>query len=118
MQQTLTGLLDDLIAAWNRGDAAIFASLFSVDADYVTGSGIWLHGRPAIAELLRPDAPLPQVRVEGEAAIREYGSVGSIIFRWATQPGAEPQRRGVVTCLVVQSDAGWLIHRLHNTDET
>ena len=116
-REAATQLVHDVVSAWNRGDASAFASLFTSDADYVTGAGVWLRGREAIAELLRTASP-PRVRVDGEVAIREYGSVGSIIFRWVTQPGTDPHRRGVITCLVVQTDAGWLIDRLHNTDET
>ena len=113
-----TKLVDDLVSAWNLGDAPAFASLFAIDADYVTGAGIWLHGRPAIAELLRTATSHPRIRVEGDVAVRESGNMGSLIFRWVTEAGEKPPRRGVVTCVVVKSGTGWLIDRLHNTDQT
>jgi len=117
MQQTLTGLLDDLIGAWNRRDVSAFAELFTADADYVTGAGSWLRGRQAIADLLSTADSPPRVRVEGMASVRELGSASSLIFRWVTEDGVEPRRRGVMTCLLVQGGAGWQISRLQNTDE-
>ena len=118
MHKSVSELVDDLTSAWNRGDASTFAGLFTADADYVTGAGIWLHGQPAIAELMRSAAPLPRVRVEGQISARDYGAVSSVMLHWVTEAGTAPRRRGVITCLLVKSDAGWLIDRLHNTDET
>jgi uncharacterized protein (TIGR02246 family) len=117
-REAVTNLVRDLIGAWNRADASAFANFFTDDADYVTGAGICLHGREAIAELLSTANSPPRVRVEGEVSVRDYGVVGSVMFRWVTEAETEPHRRGVITCLVVRSDAGWLIDRLHNTDET
>jgi|SRR6185436_5791804 len=117
LRGAVTHLAHDVVSAWNRGDATAFASLFTAEADYVTGAGVWLQGREAIAELLRTASP-PRVRVEGDVAVREYGPFASVIFRWVTEAGTEPRRRGVATCVVVKTDAEWLIDRLHNTDET
>ena len=117
IRESVTSLVHDLVSAWNRGDATAFASLFTAEADYVTGAGMWLHGRRSIAELLSAAAAPTQVFVEGDAWIRDYGTVSSVVFRWATDPGIEPRRRGVVTCLLVKSAEAWLIDHLHNTDQ-
>jgi hypothetical protein len=117
IREPVTSLVQDLLSAWNRGDATAFASLFTAEADYVTGAGIWLRGRRSIAELLKGSAAPPQVFVEGEPWIRDYGTVSSVVFRWATNPGIEPRRRGVVTCLLVKSAEAWRIDHLHNTDQ-
>jgi uncharacterized protein (TIGR02246 family) len=117
MRGSVTSLVRDLVSAWNRGDATAFASLFTAEADYVTGAGVSLHGQQAIAELLRTSTAPPRVQIEGEIVVRDYGAAGSAIFRWVTEAGTEPHRRGVVTCVVVKTDAAWLIDRLHNTDE-
>ncbi len=117
MRESVTRLIHDLVSAWNRGDATAFASLFTADADYVTGAGAWLQGRRAIAELLGSAASLPRIFVERDASIRDDGAVISVVFRWATDPGLSPRRRGIVTCLLVKSGEAWLIDRLHNTDE-
>jgi len=117
MRESVTRLIHDLVSAWNRGDATAFASLFTADADYVTGAGAWLQGRQAIAELLVSATSPPRVFVEGDASIRDHGAVSSVVFRWATDPGIEPRRRGVATCLLVKGGEAWLIDRLHNTDE-
>ena len=117
MRESVTSLVHDLVSAWNHGDATDFASLFTAEADYVTGAGMWLHGRGSIAELLSTAVAPPRVSVEGDASVHDYGAVSSVVFRWVTDPGIEPRRRGVVTCLLVKSGEAWLIDRLHNTDE-
>lgn len=117
MREAVTNLIHDLVNAWNRGDATAFASLFTAEADYVTGAGAWLQGRRAIAELLSAAAAPPRAFIEGDASIRDYGAVSSVVFRWTTDPGLAPRRRGIVTCLLVKSGEAWLIDRLHNTDE-
>jgi ketosteroid isomerase-like protein len=116
-QASVSTLIQHLVDAWNRADSSAFANLFTADGDYVTGAGIWLNGREAIADLLRTAKSPPQVLIEGDLSFREYGVVSSAIFHWVTDAGIEPRRRGVVTCLLVKCGDGWLIARLHNTDQ-
>lgn len=54
-----------LQGAWNRGDAAGYASLFTDDADFVAWNGSYGRGRQAIADAHRPlfEGPLAGSRM-------------------------------------------------------
>lgn len=43
-------LEEDMVKAWDAGDSAAFAALFTEDADYIVFFGKHLKGREAIAE--------------------------------------------------------------------
>jgi len=118
LRQAVTHLVHDLVSAWNRGDASAFTSFFTTEAEYVTGTGVLLQGQEAIAELLRSATSPPRVLVEGDVSVRNYGDVSMVLFRWETDAGIEPRRRGVATCLLIKRGEEWLIDRFHNTDET
>ena len=49
-RQAIRELRQALQAAWNRGDAAGYASLFTEDADFVAWNGVQGHGRRAIED--------------------------------------------------------------------
>ncbi|WP_369375257.1 SgcJ/EcaC family oxidoreductase [Promicromonospora sp. Populi] len=49
MQQSLEHLLDQMVTAWDSGDAQAYASLFTPTATYVTFAGSVSSGRDAIA---------------------------------------------------------------------
>jgi hypothetical protein len=106
-------LVHRLVASWNAGDPPSFGRLFDVEADYVGGDGVWRRGRASI-EALCPGSPdSPRIAVEGEIAVRRVGGASCALFRWATLAG---DRRGVIGCVVAESEAGPRITQLQNTD--
>jgi uncharacterized protein (TIGR02246 family) len=109
-------LLQSLVQAWNRRDAAAFAGHFAPDADYVSGAGEWLMGREAIGRLVLDAPASAEVTIYGDIAFREHGPVVTAIFRWGgiEESGIAPG--GVVTCVLIRGEAGWLIERLQNSD--
>ena len=117
---SVQGQIDELLArlldAWNRRDAVAFAALFVEDADYVTGDGLWLQGRAAIEGLVQGSDPMGQASFQGRPSIRVSDGAGSATFRWAAS-GGHTSSRGVTTCVLTMTGGGWLIERLHNTDE-
>ena len=111
-------VIDELFDAWNRGDGAGFARLFTRDADYVTGDGVWLRGRAEIEGLVRTAGAGGKASRVGPPSIRAMARWATAVFRWRG-PAAEGRgSRGVVTCVFVRNRGRWLVHRLQNTDET
>ena len=106
-----------LLEAWNRRDAGAFAGLFTEDADYVTGEGQWLKGRPAIRGLVESRGPVARVAVLGPASIRRWDGGAAVVFRWAASNSALIRARGVASCVLEPTHDGWRIQTLQNTDE-
>lgn len=110
-------ILERLVGAWNSRDASGFAGLFTEDADYVTGDGVWIRGQPAIERLVTDAEPGARVTIETKASIRTAGEVATVVFRWSAPGPGGGLSRGVTTCVVTRRHGRWLIDRLHNTDE-
>jgi uncharacterized protein (TIGR02246 family) len=105
-----------LIEAWNRGDAAAFAGLFSSSAEYTAGSGERCVGRIEIASLAARAAASP-VLLAGRPAVQRKGVTAVVRFAWTAGGAARPERRGVVTCEPRRGAASrWLIERLRNVE--
>lgn len=49
-EATAKHLTDQLLSAYNRGDAKSFAATFTVDGEYIDSSDVVFHGRKAIAD--------------------------------------------------------------------
>jgi ketosteroid isomerase-like protein len=106
-----------LLEAWSRRDAGAFCGLFAEDADYVTGDGQWLKGRPAIRGLVESPGPMARVAVLGRPSIRTWDGGASVVFRWAASNSALIRAGGVASCVLERTHDGWRIQRLQNTDE-
>jgi len=65
MSDDIHRLLDALTTAWNDGNAAAFAGLFTEDAGYVTYFGARMEGRQAIEDSHRAlfEGPLKASRL-------------------------------------------------------
>lgn len=111
-EASVRDVLELLVDAWNRGDGASFASLFTENADYVTGDGEWLRG-PAIETVVPTIGTPARVSIQGQASIRREAGMATAVFRWATVDSS----RGVTSCVLLQQGDGGLIDRLQNTDE-
>lgn len=132
IDQEIRKLLDELVAAWNAGDAAAYAGLFTEDADYVTFFGLHTIGRKAIEESHRAlfEGPLKGSRIgfapsagsgrEGGARVRELGpGVALVVAHGGSalpgQEGPDPDRDSVITLTAVKGDEGWRFASFQNT---
>jgi uncharacterized protein (TIGR02246 family) len=120
----ITQALRALESAWNDGDAAGYAALFTCDADYITFFGLHLKGRQAIEDSHRElfAGPLKGSRmVTGEAAtirlLRE--DVALIVSGGNTtvdaHSGPDSTRDSIVTFTAVRGGDGWLFSSFQNT---
>jgi hypothetical protein len=105
-----------LVDSWNRGDAQGFASLFTLDAEYVAGSGERLRGREAISQLVGP-VPGSHVCLAGEASVECDGTRGQLRFAWSMCPESGLSRRGRISCTCLRDESGWLIEALQNLED-
>ncbi len=117
-------VLGKLADAWNDGDAAAYARLFTEDADYVTFFGMNMPGRVIIESAHRSlfggllkDSKLvagseePKVRfVRPDVAIVVSGGGSS-------PAGGEPEpgRESTLTYVLVEESEGWRVASFQNT---
>lgn len=112
--------------AWERGDVARYASLFTPDADYTAFDGTRMAGRQAIedghralfAGIMRGSAmtsETPSIRyVRDDVAV--VTSRGGIIMRWQKgRTSPSPKRVSALTYVFVRDDGRWLATAFHNT---
>jgi uncharacterized protein (TIGR02246 family) len=112
-------LLGALTAAWNEGDAAGYADLFTEDADYITFFGANMAGRPAIEAGHRAlfDGPLKGSRLGlGGAAprIRYLRPDVAVVVVQGSAPGGGPQQ-SVITLTAVRDAGRWRFASFQNT---
>ena len=121
----------DLQDAWNRGDAAGYASLFTEDADFVAWNGSYGRGRQVIEDGHRRlfDGPLAGSRMvlvndEAESAPSESLRfvrpdtaimVVSGAVTLASQIATGPGHQSVQTFVLVKNSDRWRVTAFHNT---
>ncbi|MFI7031663.1 SgcJ/EcaC family oxidoreductase [Microbispora rosea] len=127
MSDDIHRLLDTLTAAWNDGDAAAFANLFTEDADYVTYFGARMEGRQAIEDSHRAlfEGALKGSRLGAPAAappLRKIRSLSPDVALVVTTGGsglpggtADPGRDSIMTFTAVREGDGWHFASFHNT---
>lgn len=115
--------------AWNRGDAAGYAALFTDDAGFVAWNGAHGYGRQAIEEAHRPlfDGPLAGSRI---ALVDDADSARPESLRFlrpdvaimitagvVTLPGqsAGPDHDSVQTFVLVKNGKSWRVATFQNT---
>ena len=117
--------------AWNRGDAAGYASLFTDDADFVAWTGSYGRGRRAIEDAHRrlfegPLAGSRMVLVDDGAESAPPGSLrfvrpdvaimvisGAVTL--AHQSATGPDHESVQTFVLTANGNRWLVAAFHNT---
>lgn len=129
-RQAILELGQALQRAWNRGDAAGYASLFTGDADFVAWNGLGGRGRQAIEDGHRPlfAGPLAGSRMAlvGDAAdaappeslrfLRPDVAVmviPSSVVRAGEEAG--PVHESVQTFVLVKNGDGWRVAAFQNT---
>ena len=120
MDEALQEIVARLVAAWNEGDVKGFASLFTADAQYITGRGRWLKGREAIEEEFSTgDAQASVVNISSTQIRLLNPDVALVHNTWEmtgkAEEGSTP-RRGIITQVLVRQGERWLIAALQNTD--
>jgi uncharacterized protein (TIGR02246 family) len=117
--------------AWNRGDAAGYASLFTDDADFVAWNGTYGRGRQAIEDGHRPlfDGPLAGSRIvlvddDAESAPPESlrfvrPDVAIMVISGevtlASQRATGPDHESVQTFVLTKNGGRWGVAAFHNT---
>jgi uncharacterized protein (TIGR02246 family) len=119
-------VLGRLADAWNSGDAAAYARLFTEDADYVTYFGLNFPGRDAIESSHRAlfEGPLKGSKLTGQlgasakvrfvrpdVAVVVVGGGSSLTGADTTDEG----RESTVGFVLVREDGEWLITAFQNT---
>jgi uncharacterized protein (TIGR02246 family) len=114
--------------AWNRGDAAGYASLFTDDADFVAWNGSHGHGRQAIEDAHRRlfDGPLAgsrmvlvddDARPESLRLIRPDVAIMVTpgLVKLAGQSATDPDHQSVQTFVLIKNRNRWRVAAFHNT---
>jgi uncharacterized protein (TIGR02246 family) len=125
--QAILGLGRALQDAWNRGDAAGFASPFTDDASFIAWNGMHGYGRQAIEDAHRPllagplagsrmvlvdeDGPESLRFIRPDVAIMVTSGAVTLADRRATGPDHE----SVQTFVLTKNGSRWQITAFHNT---
>lgn len=115
-EAAVRGLLDQINAAWARGDATEYASFHTADADLVDFRGVHAVGREGIVDLLQPafDTVLSGTRVEAELVDLRFLAPEVAIFH--TEGEIVPTGdHSIQTFVATKEDEGWRIAAFQNT---
>ena len=122
-EDAIQATIDLLVDAWNGNDMTAFASLFTDDASYVSGTGRWLKGRQAIREGLSTEegnSDGGRVVFTGTRIKLIKADVAIVHNTWEMTSdrgeSASQSRRGVITQVLVSDGERWRIAALQNTD--
>ncbi|KZB85444.1 SgcJ/EcaC family oxidoreductase [Amycolatopsis regifaucium] len=117
-------VLSELAQAWNDGDAAAYARLFTEDADYVTFFGVNMPGRALIESAHRSlfEGPLKGSKLVdggGEPKVRFIRPDVAIVVAGGGSSQAddkpEPGRESTLTYVLVKESDGWRVASFQNT---
>ncbi len=124
---TIDGLVEALVSAWNRHDAAAFAAAFAEDVEFTNVFGLTLYGRAAIeashAAIFRTlfkDSALTAT----DTSVRFIrADVAAVDVRWEmTATGRDPEgpawstRHGLMSMLATELAGAWRVTVCHNQD--
>jgi uncharacterized protein (TIGR02246 family) len=125
-QHAIDRLVSDMIAAWNRHDAAAFAAAFAEDAEFTNVFGMVQRGRTGIEAAHAPifktmfkDSQLTAT----ETRVRFIRpDVATVDVRWKMSGARDPmgnpwpERAGILNWVVTLHGDAWLIDISHNMD--
>lgn len=114
------------IAAWDSRDGEAIAALFTEDADFVNVTGLWWHGRAAIAKphdyALKSFFSGTTLRA-GRTETRRLGEDVAVVrcrltLSGQTAPGGSTagDRQTILTAVLQRGPEGWLAVSAQNTD--
>lgn len=126
-RQAILELGQALQDAWNRGDAAGYAALFTEDADLVAWTGAYARGRQTIEDAHRklfagPLAGSKMVLVnDGPGAAPPESvrflrpDVAVMVTSGAVTSPARPDHESVQTFVLTRDGGHWRVAAFHNT---
>jgi uncharacterized protein (TIGR02246 family) len=119
-EKQVLAVLNDVVEAWNAGDATAYGRLFTEDAIYVTFFGLTMPGRKAIEEGHRAlfDGPLKGSKLAGggKPGVRFVRpDVAVVLSGGGRSVNGESGPASTVTYVLVKDDADWLITSFQNT---
>lgn len=125
-EEAIRETLDSLATAWNRQEVELFASLFTDDADYVSGTGLWLRGRKAIEQGISGGRAMTgeqsNVMITGTWIKFLRTDVALVHNTWKMggstdqKQGEFSSRHGILTQVLICEGKRWRIAALQNTD--
>src|SRR3984885_9347059 len=117
----IRSLLDRMLDAWSRGDAAAYADCFSLDSDYLTYNGMHLRGRNENAELHEAlfGGPLKGTRLSAAIESLVFLSLDVALVHTvgsgARRRASSRRNQSIQTLIVVKQDGQWRIRSFENT---
>lgn len=124
VDEAILATIAKLAEAWNSNDMTAFASLFTDNASYVSGTGRRLKGRQAIREGLSTgqasgddgrvvitDISINLIKADVAVVHNAWEMAGSDLGGESLQ-----SRRGVITQVLVSDGERWQVAALQNTD--
>jgi uncharacterized protein (TIGR02246 family) len=122
LDDTVDELLDNLVAAWNAGDAGRYVTYFHPDVDFVDVLGRHLHGNAAVEDIHRRN--FASIHLDSTLAMHRVratplgGDVGLAVTSSAIRVPAGPlagHSTATQTLVLQRTDSGWRIRAFHNT---
>jgi uncharacterized protein (TIGR02246 family) len=125
-RRAIAAVVNAVVAAWNRHDAAAYAAPFAEDADFTSVFGLLAKGRAAIEashaaifKTMFKDSHL----TADETRIRFIRpDVAAVDVRWTMTGARDPQgkvwpaRQGLLNQIVTEQRGTWSIAVSHNMD--
>lgn len=122
-EESIRATIDMLTEAWNKNDMGTFLSLFTDDADYISGAGVWLRGRDAIRDQFSNNQTSSgkndQVFITESMIKLVKADVAVVHCTWAMKSNSIQEgqsRHGVISQVLSLDGDRWRIAALHNTD--
>src|SRR5581483_4036467 len=125
-ERAVRNLIEGLVEAWNRHDAAAFADAFALDADFTNVFGMRAKGRAAIIDFHAPifETMFKQSRLSATAVEVRFlrPDVAAIDVHWEMSGARDPRgnewslRRGLINLVATNERSSWLIAVMHNMD--
>ncbi len=115
-EAAVRGLLDQINAAWARGDATEYASFHTSDADLIDFRGVHAVGRKGIVDFMQPafDTVLSGTHVEAEITDFRFLTPEVAIFH--TEGEVVPTGAySIQTWIATKTDERWRIAAFQNT---
>jgi uncharacterized protein (TIGR02246 family) len=122
-QQSVRALYQQFMDAWNQGDGAALAAVFTDDGDLVGFDGTHLRGRVVIEEFQQKlfDKYLKGTRLTGavngvrflHANTAVMHAIGGTIMKRKTKPARA--RESIQTLVATRTDDGWRLAAFQNT---
>jgi uncharacterized protein (TIGR02246 family) len=127
-QKAIRGLMDRFMASWNTHDAHAFAAVFAEDADFTNWRGTGATGRSKIEEVHAPMfATVFKNSHQTYTGIKVRfirADVASVDVLWEmtgvldAQGNPRPDRKGLLSFVMVKDAGQWQIVVMHNLDLT